>query len=102
LSARPPSSPLFPYTTSSDLPFVAVEIGQDIGDRAPQPGAPRRRDHPVLVVGQRGEDVVVVVREHGDLVRRGGLVALEQQVLKRRSEEDTSERQSLTTILCPL
>src|SRR5262249_61020112 len=78
---RPPSSPLFPYTTlfrSGDVGDAAAARGQ--GDRLAGPDAPAE-----VEPGQGGAD------GGGDVVR----TAL-------RSEEHTSELQSLTNLVCRL
>ena len=63
--------------------LLEIELRQHVGDLLPEPRAPRRGDDHLAVVGQRGEDDVVVVREHRDLVLRNRQVALQQQVLER-------------------
>jgi hypothetical protein len=46
------------------------ELRQHVGNLLAHPGAPRRLDHDVLVVRQRGDRHFVVVREDRDLVLR--------------------------------
>jgi len=70
--------------------LVPVELRQHVRDVPPQPGAPRRGDDQVLILGQGGEHDVVVVREHRDLVLRGGLIAFQQQVLQGALQADIS------------
>ena len=60
-----------------------VEFGQHVLHLLAQPCAARRGDHRVAVIRQRRQNDVMVVREHRDLVLRGGKIALQQQVLQR-------------------
>src|SRR2546425_6468743 len=80
---RPPRSTLFPYTTL----FRSRQAGGAVGER----GVPLA----ALGRGHRGDPA-------GE-VRRGGLRHLQQQDRRRaRSEEHTSELQSLAYLVCRL
>ncbi len=62
--------------------LTAVELRQHIRDFLAEPGAPRRSDDDVPVVGQRSENDIMVVRQHRDLVLCSRQIALEQQVFQ--------------------
>src|SRR3546814_10796497 len=100
---RPPRSTrtdtLFPYTTL----FRSAHHGVDaeVGDQRPIGGLVDQSDRAAAAVAlgeQRGQDVhLVVVGHRDDCVRRGG-VGLLQDLGVERSEEHTSELQSLMRI----
>src|SRR5687767_15854015 len=79
---RPPRSTLFPYTTlfRSSLP---VGLAGATGSRG-RPGRRRRRIRPAAPE------------------QRGGRAVLAGRILLRRSEEHTSELQSLAYLVCRL
>src|SRR5438093_8198624 len=81
---RPPRSTLFPYTTLFRSPNPARRFGALTGSR---PDA----------IGVRVPELTGVARE---IVRRVGAVAATSANL--RSEEHTSELQSLTNLVCRL
>src|SRR5258706_12121151 len=82
---RPPRSTLFPYTTL----FRSVQGG----------AAARRRGARLPVAGRAGRPV----RRRGLLVRRRqSVVAGQVGPVRPRSEEHTSELQSLTNLVCRL
>src|SRR5205823_13752825 len=94
----PPTSPLFPYTTlfrsryrgrGAHLPAKAPLLGRRGADRGAQPRARDRSACGLLTPGP---------------ARRSGAArgVLEPQVLRRRSEEHTSELQSLAYLVCRL
>src|SRR2546425_5264177 len=96
---RPPRSPLFPYTTLSrsqrPIRDVEAELPLRLHEREPQP--PPQADSPPLSP-QR-------------LHRRGGVALAQRREVRqtaafaratRRSEEHTSELQSLAYLVCRL
>src|SRR5207237_3470043 len=86
LLRRPPRSPLFPYTTlfRSCRSTAAADdrSAHDVGDRC-------------RVLSRRRMDRVVESRPHGSHIASGG-------ILRRRSEEHTSELQSHLNLVCRL
>src|SRR5258706_5717050 len=87
---RPPRSTLFPYTTLFRSPVARV--AHERGDLAEDPGAGPGVALRVAVAEER----VRLVDDHRHRPhRRGGRVP-------RRSEEHTSELQSLTNLVCRL
>src|SRR5262249_60639685 len=88
---RPPTSPLFPYTTL--FRSLQAAVGGKPGALG-QPGRPARDERARQrrrVLGRRGEHPGVVIGRHDG---RGGD--------RVRSEEHTSELQSLTNLVCRL
>src|SRR5258706_7937151 len=88
---RPPRSTLFPYTTlfrSQQLAVVGRELLADL--EAELAAAPAEHPH------HRALDVCAAMRMFG---WRSGEVSFE---IRERSEEHTSELQSLTNIVCRL
>src|SRR5262249_62325087 len=87
LTLRPqPRSPLFPYTTlfrSVRVDQVLVLLGEP-----PRPGRSSG-----LFAGRQG---------HDDVPREGRVILREFERDRHRSEEHTSELQSLTNIVCRL
>jgi hypothetical protein len=79
--------------------LIEIELLRHVGELASEPRTARRGDDGVVVVGQRGERDVVVVREHGDLVLRGREVALQQQVFERALQPRHLLREPLAAIL---
>src|SRR5437016_11133370 len=79
---RPPRSTLFPYTTL----FRSQELRRE---------AIRRHD-------REGERLRVLSRLAGSPPRRHGHGLVHPQVTRVRSEEHTSELQSLTNLVCRL
>src|SRR5687767_15548844 len=77
---RPPRSTLFPYTTLSDLSAVLEIVTQ------------------VVARVHVRHDAHVFVRRRG----RGGEVLVRLQAVQQRSEEHTSELQSLAYLVCRL
>src|SRR5258706_9799902 len=77
---RPPRSTLFPYTTLFRSPRARA-------DRAPWPSRPRVRPAPLAST--------TLHQAHGE-------ASLMQVVRDERSEEHTSELQSLTNLVCRL
>src|SRR5262249_60348108 len=98
----PLSSSLFPYTTLFRSGGVEVQAAADVGVGKPyrrEPGGPGR------IVGQVRERVVVNERQAAQRlrslrhpVRREEARAAHRH--DRRSEEHTSELQSLTNLVC--
>src|SRR5262249_60892394 len=102
LTRRPPTSTLFPYTRSSDLlvkdPFIADRFLPDgfalkPGERLVQP----HYAEALALIAQQGESAL-----HGGPL--GNLVheCMERSGAFLRSEEHTSELQSLTNLVCRL
>src|SRR5258706_8479058 len=92
---RPPRSTLFPYTTL----FRSWELtAEDDGPRVPRPGQPEQKVAFAAACGPTIEDLV------GERVIRLGLRADQGPPanLVLRSEEHTSELQSLTNLVCRL
>src|SRR2546425_4456521 len=82
---RPPRSTLFPYTTLFRSGGVHVVTGLE-GPGGPSPSRPQRRHG--LIAG-RIEDQVAIARAGAEVTRE-------------RSEEHTSELQSLAYLVCRL
>ena len=82
--------------------LVQVELRRHLGDRLSEPRALGARHHGAAIVGERGENDVVVVREHRDLVLRGVDVALEQQVLERALQARHLLREALAAVFLRL
>src|SRR5262249_60454320 len=95
LSRRPPSSPLFPYTTL-------------FRSRRTEHRAQPRRCIDLRARRQADDDLVHAVAERKELLRVGdveehrGRVGLRAARVTDRSEEHTSELQSLTNLVCRL
>src|SRR5687767_15573435 len=88
---RPPRSTLFPYTTL----FRSVHRGED----------EQGLEHDREVVPERFETLTGRTREdlrHADGQGRGATGARHQRLLLDRSEEHTSELQSLAYLVCRL
>src|SRR5437016_9958044 len=85
---RPPSSTLFPYTSSSDLAVL------HFGLRYPE----RARSLVVAGCGYGSDDQPQFRRDAEELGRR----IEEEGMAQFRSEEHTSELQSLTNLVCRL
>src|SRR5258706_5413218 len=87
---RPPRSTLFPYTTLFRSPQASGPARRTAVHHA---GCDRAADHGVARADVRGRCVHQVRRHQGDDGRDGP---------ERRSEEHTSELQSLTNLVCRL
>src|SRR5205823_12191499 len=90
---RPPRSPLFPYTSSSDLDGRPDAGGARAVQQIPaagQPGTGHRRDRVPLRPAAPGAR------------RRGAAARLLGPAAPGRSEEHTSELQSLAYLVCRL
>src|SRR2546425_9596908 len=85
---RPPRSTLFPYTTL--FRSLPPEPASEIGDAPPHPG------HLVPARAEREDQVMVRHRERAPGAARGDHGRI------RRSEEHTSELQSLAYLVCRL
>src|SRR3546814_2949479 len=99
---RPPrptlTDPLFPYTTLfRSLEGIDRLLGIAYGkDRAH--GLGLRAPHTILVRTHAGEEIAGQPFDDAPLLRTGVLRLVDQQVIEARSEEHTSELQSLMRI----
>src|SRR2546423_3504837 len=90
---RPPRSTLFPYTT---LFRSRIEVTSLVGDHAPVAVHHRLRRSSARVAEEAVTDVVF----HGEVERADAARA--RDPYRRRSEEHTSELQSLAYLVCRL
>src|SRR5438046_692976 len=100
LSLLPPSPPLFPYTRSSDLFVVprSMPTIRDIAFLVLSEGIGQVVDHRAEVRADRQR---FLHRREAALPRRGRR-SVPVLAERPRSEEHTSELQSLTTLVCRL
>src|SRR5205823_14531965 len=95
---RPPSPPLFPYTTL----FRSLSASRPVvGDRRAQRehGRPESRRDPTLVVGRRTDACPVRIETPSE---GRDLRSIRKLRVHERSEEHTSELQSLAYLVCRL
>src|SRR5262249_61839001 len=98
----PPTPPLFPYTTLFRSPGIVSDV---VGDLAVRPGrgeaelvVERAHEREVIRSVDGPPQVGVVAAVGNDLARREQRGPFDEQRSDMRSEEHTSELQSLTNI----